>query len=91
MTRAQTLVRLTMAALALLCGGLVSEALAHHSFAMFDMAKPVTISGVVTSFEWTNPHAYIELDVHEGKALKHWTIEMGSTSILSAPAGSSTR
>jgi len=56
---------------------------AHHSFAMFDTAKTVTLSGTVTSFEWTNPHAYIEIDVAEaGGGTKHWSIEMGSPSIL---------
>lgn len=56
---------------------------AHHSFAMFDTAKPMTLTGVVTSFEWTNPHAYIEMDVpQEGGATKHWSVEMGSPSIL---------
>jgi hypothetical protein len=56
---------------------------AHHSFAMFDTAKPVTIIGVVSAFEWTNPHAYIELDVADAKgAVTHWSIELGSTSIL---------
>src|SRR5688572_16522211 len=56
---------------------------AHHSFAMFDTAKPVTIAGVVSAFEWTNPHAYIELDVADAKgAVTHWSIELGSTSIL---------
>jgi len=56
---------------------------AHHSFAMFDTAAQVTLAGVVTSFEWTNPHAYIEMDVPDGRAgMKHWTIELGSTSIL---------
>jgi hypothetical protein len=60
-----------------------TSALAHHSFAMFDTQNPVTIAGVVTAFEWTNPHSYIELDVSDERgAVKHWTIELGSTSIL---------
>jgi Family of unknown function (DUF6152) len=55
----------------------------HHSFAMFDTTKPMTLTGVVTSFEWTNPHAYIEIDVSQPDgATKHWSIEMGSPSIL---------
>jgi Family of unknown function (DUF6152) len=57
--------------------------LAHHSFAMFDTTKNVTLSGTVTAFEWTNPHAYIEVDVAEpGGGVKHWSVEMGSPSIL---------
>ena len=56
---------------------------AHHSFAMFDTTKPMTITGVVTAFEWTNPHCYIELDVTDPQgAVMPWTIELGSTSIL---------
>src|SRR5687768_11625621 len=56
---------------------------AHHSFAMFDTANGITLVGVVTSFEWTNPHAYIELDVPDApKGVKHWSIELGSPSIL---------
>ena len=56
---------------------------AHHSFAMFDTTKPVTLTGKVTQFQWTNPHAYIELDVPDGNnPPKHWTVELGSTSIL---------
>jgi uncharacterized protein DUF6152 len=58
-------------------------ALAHHSFAMFDTTRRVTLAGTVTAFEWTNPHAYIELDVPDEKgAIKHWSIELGSPSIL---------
>jgi len=59
-------------------------ATAHHSFAMFDTTAKVTLTGTVTEFQWTNPHAYIELDVPEsnGTAKKHWTIELGSPSIL---------
>jgi hypothetical protein len=58
-------------------------ALAHHSFTMFDMTKRITLAGTVTSFDWTNPHAYIEIDAPDEKgAMKHWSIELGSPSIL---------
>jgi hypothetical protein len=71
---------------AVLSAGLILVAipvLAHHSFAMFDTTKRVTLAGTVTAFEWTNPHAYIELDVADEKgAVKHWSIELGSPSIL---------
>ena len=60
----------------------VPTALAHHSFAIFDTAKTTKLSGTVTAFEWTNPHAYIEIDVVEGGATKHWSVELGSPSIL---------
>jgi hypothetical protein len=56
--------------------------LLHHSFAMFDTAKSMTLTGTVTTFQWTNPHAYIEIDVPEGATSKHWSIELGSPSIL---------
>ncbi len=63
--------------------GAASPVLAHHSFTMFDMSKRLTLVGTVTSFEWTNPHSYIEIDVPDEKgAVKHWSIEMGSPSIL---------
>lgn len=56
---------------------------AHHSFAMFDTAKRVSLVGTVTAFEWTNPHVYIELDVSDDKGVvKHWSVELGSPSIL---------
>jgi hypothetical protein len=54
----------------------------HHSFSMFDQTKQVTVSGVVTAFEWTNPHAYIEIDVTENGTVRHYSVEMGSPSIL---------
>src|SRR5450759_2638955 len=61
----------------------VAPAPAHHSFTMFDMTKRITLIGSVTSFEWSNPHAYIEIDVPgEDRDLKHWSIELGSPSIL---------
>ena len=60
-----------------------APALAHHSFTMFDMTKRITLVGTLTSFEWTNPHAYIEIDVPgDDGQMKHWSIELGSPSIL---------
>ena len=45
---------------------------AHHSFTMFDMTKKITLVGTVTTFEWTNPHSYIEIDVpDEQGVVKH--------------------
>ena len=42
---------------------LSTPALAHHSFAAeYDGKKPVSISGVVTKIEWTNPHVYLTVD-----------------------------
>ena len=54
---------------------------AHHSFAAeFDITKPVTLVGKVTKLEWTNPHAYLYVDVTDAKTgmVTTWEIEMGS-------------
>jgi hypothetical protein len=44
-------------------------AVAHHSFAMFDAEKTMSIEGTVKEFQWTNPHSWIHLMVadSEGK------------------------
>src|SRR5688572_18000730 len=61
----------------------ILAAMLHHSFSMFDQTKQVSLSGTVTEFQWTNPHAYIEVDVPDEKGvIKHWSVEMGSPSIL---------
>ena len=38
-----------------------APALAHHSFAMFDADKTVTMTGTVKEFEWTNPHVWLRI------------------------------
>jgi hypothetical protein len=53
-------------------------AVAHHSFAMFDASKRVTVAGTVKEFQWTNPHAFILMMVANGDGqLDQWAIEMG--------------
>ena len=67
----------------LLAAGAGTRVHAHHSFAIFDTTNRITLTGKVTQFQWTNPHAYIEIDVPDGtNPPKHWTVELGSTSIL---------
>ncbi|HUA21016.1 MAG TPA: DUF6152 family protein [Bryobacteraceae bacterium] len=57
--------------------GAAAPLLAHHGVAMYDMEHPVTITGVVKRFEWTNPHAYIYLDVKDDKGkVVEWAVEM---------------
>jgi hypothetical protein len=74
-------IRLGAAALCLLGG--VSAAWAHHSFAIFDHTQSYTLKGTVTSFHWTNPHGYLELDVAEGpKGIDHYTVELTSINML---------
>jgi hypothetical protein len=52
---------LTVAATAAVIAG--SAASAHHSTAMFDMQKSVTLSGTIQEFQWTNPHTWIVFEV----------------------------
>jgi hypothetical protein len=50
---------------------------AHHSFgAEYDSNQPVTVTGVVTKIEWTNPHSFIYLDVTDASGQKvNWKLE----------------
>jgi V8-like Glu-specific endopeptidase len=49
----------------------------HHSFgAEYDANKPVTVTGVITRIEWTNPHSFIHLDVKDDKGVvADWKFE----------------
>jgi hypothetical protein len=68
---------------ALVVAAVAAPAVAHHSFAMFDQTKTVSLKGTVAEFQWTNPHAWIELDVPNARGVvERWSIELNSPNNL---------
>lgn len=60
-----------------------ASAFAHHSFAVYDHTRTLTLRGTVTKFQWTNPHAFLELDVPQaGGTVKHYSIELTSINMM---------
>ena len=59
--------------------GIVSPALSHHSHAMFDHSKEITITGNVMSFAYVNPHGSLDVAVvgANGEMVKYW-VEMSN-------------
>jgi hypothetical protein len=72
-----------MALLALGAAVTAPPAQAHHSFSMFDVNRELTLEGTVKEFQWTNPHAWVELLVKDaaGKEVQ-WSIEGASPNNL---------
>ena len=76
--RRLAIVGLVAAALAL---GTPAAVSAHHSHAMFDMTKEVTITGTVTNYSYRNPHVFLHLDVRNDKGeVASWAVEMSNIS-----------
>lgn len=72
-----------VATLAAVTFSVAGPVVAHHSFAMFDREKEITLTGTVREFQWTNPHAFIEMDVPDGHGnMERWSIEMNSPNNL---------
>ena len=66
-------------------------AFAHHSFAMFDQSKALTLKGTVREFQWTNPHAWIHLDVpNQAGGVDTWQVELNSPNNLKRQGWKST-
>ena len=70
--------------IAVLLAAGAAQVAAHHSFAAeYDEKKPVKIAGKVTEMRWSNPHAWIYLDVTgtDGKVAR-WSFETGGANAL---------
>lgn len=53
------------------------SATSHHSFSLeFDVARPVELSGTISNIEWTNPHAWVYIDVEDEQGNpQNWAVE----------------
>ena len=69
--------------LCLACLVTATAASAHHSFAMFDPTKDVTVQGVVKQLTWSNPHVWLDVVVTDGKSeSKVWGLESLAVGLL---------
>jgi Family of unknown function (DUF6152) len=76
--------QVTLSALLAVGLGVCSGALAHHSFAMFDMTQTITLNATVKEFQWTNPHCWVQLIATKDGATQDWSIETMSAGGLKA-------
>ena len=89
MTRSRTKILLNTKTMLPLAGLAVllttgPDASAHHSFAAeYDANKPITLSGPITKMLWSNPHAWVYVDVKgaDGKVV-NWAFETGGANAL---------
>jgi len=75
---------LVVAGIGLLLAGTAAPLRAHHSFAAeFDARSPVTVEGTITRMQWTNPHAWIHMEVKRPDGtVENWAVEVGSPTVL---------
>jgi hypothetical protein len=76
--------KLTLGALVLAALVAAVPVFAHHSFAVYDRTKVLTLKGNVKSFQWTNPHCVIWVLVQPegGGEPQEWSFETTSPGVL---------
>ena len=78
-----SLASLAMPLLLMTLSLMTGRAAAHHSAAMYDEKKTVTVTGTVSRFDWANPHVYIYLrQTNEKGQSTEWEVECSPPSIL---------
>ena len=79
-----SLKRTSMGIILAVMAGAGSPAVAHHSFAMYEPTKTLTLKGTVKSFQWTNPHVVVWVLVQPdgGGAAQEWSFETTSPGVL---------
>jgi hypothetical protein len=56
---------------------------AHHGTSGYEMEKVITLNGTVTSFNWSNPHCLVHIDVKDGKGdVKDWIVELAAPTLM---------
>jgi hypothetical protein len=61
-----------------------SPMFAHHGRSNYDVTSAITVKGIVTDFEWENPHALIHFDAtDESGKVEKWIAETNSPTTLS--------
>jgi len=76
----KTITKLSVTAALVLCAGVTS---AHHSFAMFDLGKDVTVDAVIKEVQFTNPHVWLQILVKDDKGTEtEWSIESGAPGMM---------
>jgi hypothetical protein len=75
-------VRLIMAVLGCSSAMFSPQLNAHHSYAMFDSTKQLSLQGNVREFQWTNPHCFIQLHAQREGAAEEWSIQMDNPQSL---------
>ncbi len=65
------------------CCCLQAPAFAHHGVSAYDVTKQITLKGVVTDFQFINPHSEVRLDVTDDSGhTVSWLCEAGSLNFL---------